>query len=85
MRNTLDAKDLELIINLAKNPVAWKKVYGEQTLARVLELKTGKTVTEVQTMQKLPPRRLQPRGSRVPKGYKFSHTDAQGRKVFVEE
>lgn len=85
MRNTLDAKDLELIINLAKNPVAWKKVYGEQTLARVLELKTGKTVTEVQTMQKLPPRRLQPRGSRVPKGYKFSHTDAQGHRVFVEE
>lgn len=85
MRNTLDAKDLQMLVNLAKNEAAWKKVYGEQTLARVLELKTGKTVAEVQSMEKLPPRRLKPRGSRIPKGYVFSHTDANGRKVYVEE
>lgn len=85
MRNTITAKDLEKLIVLAQCPAEWKKVYNEQSLARVLELKTGKNIIEVQTMQKLPPRRLQPIGSRIPKGYNFSHKDTQGHSIYVEE
>lgn len=85
MRNTITTKDLEKLIALAQHPVEWKKVYNEQSLTRVLELKTGKNTIEAQTMQKLPPRRLQPIGSRIPKGYKFSHKDTQGHSIYVEE
>lgn len=85
MRSTITAKDLEKLIVLAQHPAEWKKVYNEQSLARVLELKTGKSRAEQQTMQKLPPRRLQPIGSRIPKGYKFSHKDTQGHSIYVEE
>lgn len=85
MRNTINSAELEKIIKLAQNKIKWEKVYGDKTLAYVLKCKTGKNLHEIQTMKKLPPRQLQSIGSRVPKGYKFNHIDASGRKVFVEE
>lgn len=58
MRNTIDAKQLQEIINLAKNQKAWSSRYGNLKLHDVLELKTGKSGDAQQSMTKLPPRRL---------------------------
>lgn len=86
MRNTINANELNEIISLAKNKNAWEKKYGTQSLADVLKYKTGReTVSEIQTMTKLPPRRLKPVGSRIPKGFVFSHKDARGLSVYVEK
>ena len=58
MRNTIDANQLEGLINLAKNPEAWKAKYGNLRLRDVLENKTGKDCDAQQNMTKLPPRQL---------------------------
>ena len=58
MRNTINANQLEEIINLAKNPKAWQTKYGNLRLRDVLEIKTGKGIDDQQNMTKLPPRQL---------------------------
>lgn len=58
MRNTINANQLEEIINLAKNPKAWQARYGNLRLRDVLETKTGKGIDDQQNMTKLPPRQL---------------------------
>lgn len=86
MRNTIDANELQKIITLARRGGdAWSKEYGSRNLAEVLKAKTGReTISEMQTMKKLPPRRLKPFGSRIPKSYSFSHKDARGFSVYTE-
>jgi hypothetical protein len=58
MRNTINANQLEEIVNLAKNPKAWQAKYGNLRLRDVLEAKTGKGIDDQQNMAKLPPRQL---------------------------
>lgn len=81
MRNTINANELDSLINLAKNPQAWKAKYGKLRLRDVLEAKTGKGIDEQQNMTKLPPRQLQSQETILEKKY-GKPTIVNGKKLW---
>lgn len=81
MRNTINANELDSIINLAKNPQAWKAKYGNLRLRDVLEAKTGKGIDDQQNMTKLPPRQLRSQSEILESKY-GKPTIVNGKKVW---
>ena len=81
MKNTINANQLEGLINLAKNPEAWKAKYGNLRLRDVLEAKTRKGIDDQQNMTKLPPRQLRTQSEILEAKY-GKPTIVNGKKIY---